>query len=183
MTAELEARLREAALHIRKLPSASMTGTTVALGVADGARIYHALTDAADALAASERGGDPRKAALDELARENEQLGLSYADAPQQEAPGAVACEWHGREAVHQVNWHEDGKNEWADVSDPSIFDGPGWTHRTLYTTPPAPVDVRKLQRWEYSPINLGMYANDSGEWIKYADVIALLDGQQAGVD
>lgn len=47
----------------------------------------------------------------------------------------------------------------------------------------PAPVDVRKLQRWKYSPINLGMYENDNGEWVKYSDVLTLLSGQQAGVD
>ena len=47
-----------------------------------------------------------------------------------------AAAALSGREAVHQVNWHEDDKNEWTDVSDPSIFNGPSWTHRTLYTTP-----------------------------------------------
>ena len=103
----------------------------------------------------------------------------SYADRnkPQQEAPGAVA--WKVHRGAFIRGYYDDFDSACA-----IAIEGDAIT--PLYTTPPAPVDVRKLQRWS---VDFRSYSEDrvseadDGDYVLFADIQALLDGQPAGVD
>ncbi len=84
-------------------------------------------------------------------------------------------------EPIFQVKHHDDTEATWRDATEAAYEMQPAALRRIVYTTLPAhAVDLGKLQRYSKS-YSEGIYLDDAGDWVRFADVRSLIDSQAVG--